>query len=96
MKELSKSCLIGRIWTPMDSLYFLRRTILLARLQGRERILSFHQSSYNVLKVLISCTRSLGISYVFLSVLMQYGCNGCKLGVWLGVNKMSASGGHSK
>ena len=41
MKELSKSCLIGRIWTPMDSLYFLRRTILLARLQGRD----FHIST---------------------------------------------------
>ncbi len=41
MKELSKSCLIGRIWTPMDSLYFLRRTILLARLQGRDGLREF-------------------------------------------------------
>ena len=49
MKELSKSCLIGRIWTPMDSLYFLRRTILLARLQGRDAVLENRIEAHQVL-----------------------------------------------
>ena len=44
MKSLSKSCLFGRIWTPMEFMYFLRRSISLRRLKCRDFVEFLHPS----------------------------------------------------